>query len=182
MKKEFTASVYILDNQKVLLIYHRKLKKWLPPGGHMEENETPPEAARREALEETGLEIAFLPQENTWVDYWNAKSFERPYICLLEEIPTYGDHSAHQHIDFVYVARPLKQQATPEYQGHDHLRWFSLNELNQLQPDQEIFQETLQVIRHLLKAFTYPIHFAETAAIDATKLESAVPDARMEYL
>jgi 8-oxo-dGTP pyrophosphatase MutT (NUDIX family) len=148
MNKHFTATVYILDSDKVLLLYHRKLQKWLAPGGHIEENETPPQAARREVLEETGLHIDFLTQENIWIDYWNAKSFERPYLCLLEEVPTYRDQQAHQHMDFIYVARPIST--------HDPLeeaRWFTQEELNQMKPDVDIFQETLQVIKHLFTHF-----------------------------
>jgi 8-oxo-dGTP pyrophosphatase MutT (NUDIX family) len=149
MKKEFTASVYLIDNQKVLLIYHPKLQKWLPPGGHVEADETPAEAARREVLEETGLEIEFYLQENISVNYWNAKSIERPYLCLLENIPAYRDMPSHQHIDFVYVGRPihLSQASSFSYQ------WFSWQELMQLQPDGDIFQETLDVIKHLFQTF-----------------------------
>jgi ADP-ribose pyrophosphatase YjhB (NUDIX family) len=32
----------------VLLVYHRKLAMWLPPGGHVEPNELPDDAAVRE--------------------------------------------------------------------------------------------------------------------------------------
>jgi ADP-ribose pyrophosphatase YjhB (NUDIX family) len=42
-----------------LLIEHARLRTWLPPGGEMEPNETPLEAARRELFEETGLEGRF---------------------------------------------------------------------------------------------------------------------------
>lgn len=154
MKRDFTASVYILENEKVLLIWHRKLQKWLPPGGHLEPNETPPEAARREVLEETGLEIEFIQQENIRVDCWNAKSLERPYMCLLEEIPAYKDQPAHQHIDMIYLAHPVSISQTPE-SGHD-LRWFDLENIEKLIPDVEIFVETLQVLRHLLKPSSVP--------------------------
>jgi 8-oxo-dGTP pyrophosphatase MutT (NUDIX family) len=154
MKKEFTASVYIIEDQKILLIYHRKLGKWLPAGGHVEENEMPPETALREALEETGWEIELIPQENLWVNYWNARSFERPYLCLLEDIPAYQHHPAHQHVDFVYVARPLRLIDTqiPQEQMH----WFTWEEIEQLEPDVAIFKETLQVIRHLFDHFVCP--------------------------
>lgn len=147
MKKEFTASVYILEEQKVLLIFHRKLGKWLPPGGHVEEDETPPQAARREALEETGWEVEFILQENTWVNCWNASSFERPYLCLLEEIPPYKDHPAHQHMDFVYVAKPVR--FNPIESPQEQMQWFTWEELQTLEPDVLIFKETLQVLRHL---------------------------------
>lgn len=151
MKKEFTASVYLIDNQKVLLIYHPKLQKWLPPGGHVEMDETPAEAARREVREETGFEIEFCLQENLFIDCWNAKSIERPYFCLLEEIPPYRDVPAHQHVDFIYVARPVGQLHSP----HLSYQWFSWQDLQQMLPDVEIFHETLQAIQHLLNVCNF---------------------------
>lgn len=152
MQKEFTATVYIIDKQKVLLIYHRKLNKWLPPGGHIEADESPPDAARREVLEETGWEIEFVTQENIWISYQNARSFERPYLCLLEEIPAYKDKPAHQHMDFIYIAHAIKSNA--HFVTEDRLQWFSLQELEQLELEVDIFEETLQVIRHLFSTFT----------------------------
>ena len=143
MEKQFTATTYILEEGKVLLIPHPKLKKWLPPGGHVEANETPPDCARREALEETGLVIQIIPQENLWLEFWNATSFERPYLCLLENIPPHGSQPAHQHMDFVYLARPVSGTLRAE------ARWFSLPEIEILKDDDEIFAETKKVIHHL---------------------------------
>lgn len=156
MNKEFTASVYLIDNQKVLLIYHPKLQKWLPPGGHVEANETPAEAARREVFEETGLEMEFYLQENISVNYWNAKSIERPYLCLLENIPAYRDIPSHQHVDFIYVGKPVH---TPQRSPFSY-QWFSWQDLVQLEPDNEIFQETLDVIKHLFQTFCVNDSFA----------------------
>ncbi|MCE5317881.1 MAG: NUDIX domain-containing protein [Parachlamydia sp.] len=150
MIRQFTACVYIIENQRVLLIFHRKMNKWLPPGGHLEPNELPSEAAKREALEETGLEIALIPQENIWIDRWNAKSFERPYLCLLEEIPARADQPAHQHIDMIYVGRPIGGTETLNVCETDGLRWFSLDEIEAFGSDVEIFEETRQVLRKIL--------------------------------
>lgn len=147
MERQFTATAYILNEDKVLLIYHRKLQKWLPPGGHMDSGETPPETARREAYEETGLQIQFLTQENVWLERWNAKSFERPYMCLLEEIPAYQDKAAHQHVDFIYIARPYGGQEKLNSLETGGLRWFTLDEIDAMQGDIEIFIETQQALR-----------------------------------
>jgi 8-oxo-dGTP pyrophosphatase MutT (NUDIX family) len=142
MEKQFTATVYIFYENKVLLHLHKKLGKWLPPGGHLEPNETPPEAARREVLEETGLEIVFIEQENLKVDAYNAISFERPFLCLLEHIPAYRDKPAHQHMDFIYLAKPVQLK--------DDLfdfRWICLEELSQL----ELFPDTHQLLHLVLE-------------------------------
>jgi 8-oxo-dGTP pyrophosphatase MutT (NUDIX family) len=143
-EKHFTATAYILHQRQVLLIPHPKLNKWLPPGGHIEENETPPQCAIREALEETGLEIQIIPQENLWIEAWNATSFERPYLCLLENIPAHGTKPAHQHMDMVYLAKPLSGTLLPG------ARWFSIAEVEALADDAEIFGETKKTIRYFL--------------------------------
>jgi len=150
MEKHFTASVYIIEENKVLLLYHRKLGKWLQPGGHLEGNETPPECAKREALEETGLEIEFLKQENLWLNSWNSNSFERPFLCLLENIPSHGTSPAHQHIDFIYVARPLPGKLLAKEDEVERLHWFSWEEIAALNADTEIYKETQQTIKQLL--------------------------------
>lgn len=49
---EMVVAGYIVNKDKLLLIHHKKLKKWLPVGGHIDENETPCKALRREVKEE----------------------------------------------------------------------------------------------------------------------------------
>ncbi len=43
---DFTASAYILHptESKILLLLHKKLGKWLQPGGHIELSEDPLQA------------------------------------------------------------------------------------------------------------------------------------------
>lgn len=140
MQKHFTISCYIFDGLKTLLLFHPKHKKWLPPGGHLEENETPVEGIKREVLEETGLEIAFFRQENLWIEETNAASFERPYLCLLENVPAHGKDPAHQHIDLIYVAYPVGGILTDG-------QWLTEKEVALLVPGKDIFADTPQVIR-----------------------------------
>ncbi len=109
----------------------------------MEANETPPECAKREVKEETGLEIEFIRQENLWVDFWNASSIERPYLCLLENIPAHAGTPAHQHIDLIFLAKPTGGTLFSD------VKWFSLEEVEKLS-EEEIFTETKTTIRHIL--------------------------------
>ena len=57
---DIVVAGYIVNDDKLLLIHHKKLNKWLPVGGHLKPNETPDEGLRREVKEEVGLDIEFL--------------------------------------------------------------------------------------------------------------------------
>jgi len=59
---EPTSSVLILHRDQergwlAALVWHPRLKCWLPAGGHVERNETATQCGIREALEETSLEV-----------------------------------------------------------------------------------------------------------------------------
>ena len=47
MARHFCASVFVIDpaTKKLLLVYHSKFGKWVQPGGHIEDDETPEETA-----------------------------------------------------------------------------------------------------------------------------------------
>jgi len=165
MEKQMTATAYILDKDKVLLLLHPKLQKWLPPGGHLELNELPTQAAIREVFEETGLEVAIIKEEHLWVERWNAKSFERPFLCLLENIPEHKDKPAHQHIDFIYLATVTGGSITDAHLALQPIRWFSLEEILSLEPDLTIFSETQMTIQ---KIFAFQEKRIRTQISDAS--------------
>jgi 8-oxo-dGTP pyrophosphatase MutT (NUDIX family) len=52
-----TASGIVVGARGVVLHRHRRLHRWLQPGGHLEPGEWPADAARRECDEETGLTV-----------------------------------------------------------------------------------------------------------------------------
>ena len=61
-KVDFAAGGIVVDNNKVLLVKNKKSEYvddpksfWGFPKGHMEEGETPKDAAKREVSEETGF-------------------------------------------------------------------------------------------------------------------------------
>ncbi len=54
-----TAMVRSAEGARVLLVHHRRLNRWLLPGGHVEQQDsTAGASARREAIEETGVALS----------------------------------------------------------------------------------------------------------------------------
>lgn len=53
----FTASAVLIERNHILLVHHKRIGAWLPPGGHLEldQGEQPHATALREITEETGL-------------------------------------------------------------------------------------------------------------------------------
>ncbi|UQA61330.1 NUDIX domain-containing protein [Polyangium aurulentum] len=93
MRRTFSVAVYPRHQGKVLMIRHKRLGIWLPPGGELMPGETPLEAAARELREETGLEGRF------------------PVVSDIDGTPAgligYEEHVAGSkgiHMNFVFVA------------------------------------------------------------------------------
>ena len=61
VQNRFTATGFVFDDAgKILMIKHKKLNAWMPPGGHVDENELPCVAVLREIYEETGIKARVI--------------------------------------------------------------------------------------------------------------------------
>jgi 8-oxo-dGTP pyrophosphatase MutT (NUDIX family) len=115
--RHFTVAVFVVWEGKVLLHRHRKLGMWLPPGGHIEENELPDEAAVREVFEETGLRVELVGERRE--DIADPVQLHRPAGVQLENIGP-----GHQHIDLIYFARPSGSTDIREDFSDDKVGWY----------------------------------------------------------
>lgn len=117
-----TASAFILspDGSRVLLLHHRKLDRWLQPGGHAEPGEAiGEEVALREAREETGIAALALHPEAP-----------RPVDVDVHAIPAHGSERAHHHLDLRYVVVAAEGASLlPSPNETNALRWFAWDEL-----------------------------------------------------
>ena len=123
LTRDFVATVYVVKDAKVLLVFHKKLNMWLPPGGHIDENELPCDAAKREVLEETGLNVELVREEYPLGN--GVRKLAHPKVLQLEDI-----EEGHQHIDLVYYGTIRDGNLKFNEREHNDIKWFSIDDLN----------------------------------------------------
>ena len=133
-KIDFTVAIFVVHDEKILLILHRKLDRWLPLGGHIELDEDPEQAALREAKEESGLDVELLGERPPTTSP-GTRALIAPRFLDIHRI-----NETHEHIGLVYWARPKRgggalaadtKLATEE---HHDIRWCSVEDLEKLSP------------------------------------------------
>ncbi len=67
------ASCFVIDNNHILLIFHKKFGKYLQPGGHIEGVAETYQTAIREVFEETGIEIIIDDKTPFNIEVYNTK-------------------------------------------------------------------------------------------------------------
>lgn len=99
----FTASALIVDprGESVCMIHHKKLARWLQPGGHFEpaDGGDAALAALREAREETSLEVSLVDPDRS------------PLDLDIHVIPGRPEMPAHEHLDLRFLVRAADSAA-----------------------------------------------------------------------
>lgn len=141
-----TGSAWILssDRSQHLLVHHRKLDRWLQPGGHADGETDVAEVALREAIEETGLQsLRFVGNDSMLVQRGCGVL---PLDVDVHQIPerrtAAGDliDPAHEHHDvrFLFVAAPCEAIRISN-ESHD-VRWFAAEEIALLPTDESVLR------------------------------------------
>ena len=140
--KHFCASAFIInpENKKILLVKHSDYDKWLQPGGHIEDDETPEVAAVREVYEETGLKINLIgehfPREDDLI---------RPLgiQCNRKKDET-------RFIDIIYWGIPNNPEAELKLNDESiEIGWFTRTELDRL----PIFPDVKITMDYILRTY-----------------------------
>ena len=133
-KIDFTVAIFVVHDEKILLILHRKLDRWLPLGGHIELDEDPEQAALREAKEESGLDVELLGERPPTTSP-GTRALIAPRFLDIHRI-----NETHEHIGLIYWARPkrsggaLAADPTLATAEHHDIRWCSVEDLEKLSP------------------------------------------------
>jgi len=153
VKKCITSGCVIIRNERALLLKHKKLNKWLYPGGHVDEGETPVEAALREAKEETGYNVRIIAKKRLGLQ--KRHSIEQPVpICILYE-NVYYRTGRHMHFDMVYLAKPIGRQGRVAKGESDSLRWVREQEIGDL----DTYENVKSTLKYAFKAAKHGIMF-----------------------
>jgi len=121
--RDFVAGAFIIEEGRVLMLRHKKYGFWLQPGGHVEEDETPDEAAVRETREETGLKVEIVEDFKPGTKHGKAEDLPVPFNINLHPID-----ETHYHCDFQYIVEIKDESGDKEYSDED-LKWFSEKDL-----------------------------------------------------
>ena len=124
-----TASALVVDpaDGRFVVLHHRKLGRWLQPGGHADGDDDLAAVALREATEETGLRGLVV---------------RLPAVDLdVHEVRPPGE-GPHLHLDVRFVVEaPAGSAAAGPPPGNDEsheVRWVSVEDLDALDADESL--------------------------------------------
>ena len=126
-KIDFTVGAFITHENRVLLVHHKELKKWLAVGGHIELDEDIEQALYREIEEESGLkppEIEILAEKPDINDPDSKFLFTPSYVDI------HKINDRHRHIIFVYFVKSKTGAVKLAESEHHEIRWFTEKELD----------------------------------------------------
>jgi 8-oxo-dGTP pyrophosphatase MutT (NUDIX family) len=119
LKGHITGSAWIVNQSgtQTVLVHHKKLDRWLQPGGHADGNTDIFEVARNEAVEETGIKNLFSSREIFDVD--------------VHLIPAVNDIPNHYHYDirFLFTAKDNAPLIVSD-ESHD-VHWIAAEKISE---------------------------------------------------
>ena len=132
------AGLVFNENGQILMIKHKKKGKWLPPGGHADENELPSIAAAREVLEETGIHVQVLSSV-PGLDLIGGVARELPLPLRIMHVDTDGT-GFQNYIDLIYLCIAKNTDTIPQEDEVDDIGWFSIEDAVKLDTYEDVIK------------------------------------------
>lgn len=146
--RHFTATVYVVHDGAIALHEHKRLGIHVPPGGHVDRDELPHEAAIRECQEETGLTPTLITDGDA-LEAGTCRSLPQPRYQLLYDINVHDGYVGHQHIDHIYYATAPSRDIDP-LDGErtiDAWNWYTPTDLRNGDLDPDVVELGTEAIR-----------------------------------
>jgi 8-oxo-dGTP pyrophosphatase MutT (NUDIX family) len=110
-----TASAVVVGPRGVVLHRHRRLHRWMQPGGHIDAGESPEDAAIRECGEETGLIVSHPPGG-----------------AELLHVDVHPAAAGHVHLDLRYLLQAADADPAPPPGESQEVAWFAWRDAEDL--------------------------------------------------
>ncbi|TWT96750.1 Diadenosine hexaphosphate hydrolase [Botrimarina colliarenosi] len=134
-----TGSAWVVscDGQRHLLLLHRKLGKWLQPGGHADGDADLRSVAFREAEEETGLQSLRVVTDAAGVEVLDIDVHVIPARYDAE-----GNliDDAHEHHDIRFLLQAVGDDAVSLSDESHALAWYTPNDLRKLTQEESVLR------------------------------------------
>lgn len=124
-----TGSAWIVNDArtKVLLLHHRKLNRWMQPGGHADGEFDLLSIALKEAREESGLSrIEPISQEIFDLD--------------IHQIPEFKDIPTHYHFDVRFLLRADDSEQPNRNEESNDVRWTELADIHKYTDEESVLR------------------------------------------
>ncbi|WP_022873868.1 NUDIX hydrolase [Nesterenkonia alba] len=134
MKKQFTATGYVVNPERtrMLMIFHKGLQCWLPPGGHVDPDEFPSDTVLREIREETGVEAHHIGTGSLDLQLNGSTESQLPlpFAMAAQLIPESHKDIEHIHMDMMYLLEAADDATiTAQESEVDAAQWFTQQEI-----------------------------------------------------
>ena len=137
-----TGSAWIVspDRQQLVLIHHRKLDRWLQPGGHADGDPDVAAVALREAREETGL-TTLRPVSDTG---------EGPPIFDVDvhTIPARGTVPEHLHYDIRFLLEADPEEPFGVSAEVTNIRWILADKIELYTTEESIRRMSCKITKN----------------------------------
>ena len=125
----FTASGFVLssDGRSLLMVHHRRLDRWLQPGGHIDPTgEQVVEASMREIEEETGIGALTLADDGI-------------FDIDVHRVPAHKGEPAHYHFDVRFLFHAADADVVAADEVHD-AAWVALGDVESMTNDDSVLR------------------------------------------
>lgn len=149
-KRCLTVVAWTVHEGKTLLVKHKKLGIWLAPGGHVEENELPQQAAEREFFEETGVKVRVVSPKDLPTGT-TSEYLPPPFAMNLHWInkPSKTRGFCEQHYTLNFFVEVIDTAAFARQEEEtDDIGWFTLEEVRSLDTTDDIKNEAAFAFTH----------------------------------
>ncbi|HEV3291109.1 MAG TPA: NUDIX domain-containing protein [Streptosporangiaceae bacterium] len=142
----YVAGGYVVRDDRVLLLWHGSLSRWVPTGGRIElaSGEYPHEALIREVQEETGLSVSVA--SGGGMEVRDEAASPLPMPVSIQEIRI---SPSAEYLDFVYFCHVVDGEVSLDYRAARAYHWFSKDDLQRFPLMPHVFAYASRALEQL---------------------------------